>query len=91
MKPPRLIRKTTLIFTLSLITYIATKVVIGNINNYLHIQIQSTEHIIDTLNKENDNLESQIISLQARDRVYALAYDYGLNSNLENILVITKE
>ena len=91
MKPPRLIRKTTLIFTLSLITYIATKVVIGNINNYLHIQIQNTEHTIDTLNKENDNLESQIISLQARDRVYSLAYDYGLNSNLENILVITKE
>ena len=77
-----------LIFTLSLISLLATSLFVGTYNTNLTMEIQNMTSQIASLKAENEKINIEIASLENKDRVYAVASDAGLNQNQDNIVSI---
>ena len=87
-KTNKLGRFAVLIFTLSLITLLATSLFVGTYNTNLTMEIQNMTSQIDSLKAENEKINIEISSLENKDRVYAVANDAGLDQNQDNIVSI---
>ena len=87
-KTNKLGRFAVLIFTLSLITLLATSLFVGTYNTNLTMEIQNMTSQIDSLKAENEKINIEISSLENKDRVYAMANDAGLDQNQDNIISI---
>ena len=87
-KTNKLGRFAVLIFTLSLITLLATSLFVGTYNTNLTMEIQNMTSQIDSLKAENEKINIEISSLENKDRVYAVANDAGLDQNQDNIISI---
>ena len=87
-KTNKLGRFAVLIFTLSLISLLATSLFVGTYNTNLTMEIQNMTSQIDSLKAENEKINIEISSLENKDRVYAVANDAGLDQNQDNIVSI---
>ena len=87
-KTNKLGRFAVLIFTLSLISLLATSLFVGTYNTNLTMEIQNMTSQIDSLKAENEKINIEISSLENKDRVYAVANDAGLDQNQDNIISI---
>ena len=87
-KTNKLGRFAVLIFTLSLITLLATSLFVGTYNTNLTMEIQNMTSQIDSLKAENEKINIEISSLENKDRVYAVANDAGLDQNQDNVISI---
>ena len=87
-KTNKLGRFAVLIFTLSLISLLATSLFVGTYNTNLTMEIQNMTNQIDSLKAENEKINIEISSLENKDRVYAVANDAGLDQNQDNIISI---
>ncbi len=87
-KTNKLGRFAVLIFTLSLISLLATSLFVGTYNTNLTMEIQNMTSQIDSLKAENEKINIEISSLENKDRVYAVANDAGLDQNQDNVISI---
>ena len=87
-KTNKLGRFAVLIFTLSLISLLATSLFVGTYNTNLTMEIQNMTIQIDSLKAENEKINIEISSLENKDRVYAVANDAGLDQNQDNVISI---
>ena len=87
-KTNKLGRFAVLIFTLSLISLLATSLFVGTYNTNLTMEIQNMTSQIASLKAENEKINIEISSLENKDRVYAVANDAGLDQNQDNVISI---
>ena len=77
-----------LAFSLSLIAWLISSLLINTINTSLIMKIQSMNDELTALKSENQTLNYEIQSLENKDRIYEVAQAQSLNQVAENIISI---
>ncbi len=77
-----------LAFSLSLIAWLISSLLINTINTSLIMKIQSMNDELTALKSENQTLNYEIQSLENKDRIYEVAQAASLNQVAENIISI---
>ncbi len=77
------------LFSLSLILWLATSLLVNTINTSLAMKIQAMQEEADALKLENQSLRYDINTLQNKERVYALAQEADLYQDSDNIIAVT--
>lgn len=90
-KVSKLWKFSVFLFSLALLSLLASSLIVGTFNTSITIDIQKMNNEIEVLKNENEKLNIEISSLQNKDRVYVIAKDAGLNQNQDNIISIQGE
>ena len=77
-----------IIFTLSLLSWLASSLLINTVNTSLTMKIQSMNEELDTLKNQNQTLNFEISTLGNKDRVYAAAAAANLDQVTDNIISV---
>lgn len=80
-----------LLFSFSILFWLATSLFINTINASLNMKIQDMNEQLATLGIENQSLNFEIQSLENKDRVYDLAQALNMGQVKDNIIAITGE
>lgn len=83
--------KYTFFISITGIMYLCSSLFLRSYNNSLSLRIQSVKSQIKAIEVENEVLSLRILEKTKRERVVAIAEDFGLNYDSENIVTITKE
>lgn len=75
-------------FSLSLLCWLASSLIVNTINASLAMKIQSMNEELAILKNQNQSLTYEISNLGNKDRVYAAAAAANLNQVTENIISI---
>lgn len=84
----RVERIASALFTLAIIIYFGAKFGLQSYNITLQKQAQATENKAATLKDSVANLESEVNTLQSRDRVLSYAEKEGIKTNQDNVAVV---
>lgn len=79
------------LFTFSLIAWLATSLLVNTVNNNLTMKIQSMNEELASLRSENQVLTYEINSLENKDRIYAVAEAANMNQVTDNIISVQGE
>ena len=77
-----------IIFTLSLLSWLASSLLINTVNTSLTMKIQSMNEELATLKNQNQTLNFEISTLGNKDRVYAAAAAANLDQVTDNIISV---
>ncbi|MBR4461771.1 MAG: hypothetical protein IKS51_04245 [Erysipelotrichaceae bacterium] len=77
------------LFTVSLILWLATSLLVNTMNTSLAMKIQAMQEEVDALKLENQSLRYDINTLQNKERIYALAQEADLYQDSDNIIAVT--
>jgi cell division protein FtsL len=78
----------TVLFSVSLVLFLLSSVILRAYNVQLNIQVQKIRQEITILERNNHILNVELQALRSKDRVMAIANEAGLSSNQENIVII---
>ena len=78
-----------LAFTLSLLVWLLTSLVVNTMNTSLAMRIQAMQEEVDRLKVENQSLRYDINTLGNKERIYALAEEADLYQDSDNIIAVT--
>ena len=76
------------VFTFSLIAWLATSLLVNTINTSLTMKIQSMNEEIERLRTENQSLTYEINTLENKDRIYQIAQAADLYQDSNNIVAV---
>ncbi len=79
------------LFTFSLIAWLATSLLVNTVNNNLTMKIQSMNEELASLRSENQVLTYEINNLENKDRIYAVAEAANMNQATDNIISVQGE
>ena len=79
------------LFTFSLIAWLATSLLVNTVNNNLTMKIQSMNEELASLRSENQVLTYEINNLENKDRIYAAAEAANMNQVTDNIISVQGE
>ena len=79
------------LFTFSLIAWLATSLLVNTVNNNLTMKIQSMNEELASLRSENQVLNYEINNLENKDRIYAVAEAANMNQVTDNIISVQGE
>ena len=79
------------LFTFSLIAWLATSLLGNTVNNNLTMKIQSMNEELASLRSENQVLTYEINNLENKDRIYAVAEAANMNQVTDNIISVQGE
>ncbi len=79
------------LFTFSLIAWLATSLLVNTVNNNLTMKIQSMNEELASLRSENQVLTYEINNLENKDRIYAVAEAANMNQVTDNIISVQGE
>jgi len=85
-KTLRLEAVAALFFTLTLITYLFTSIVLRSINVSMSLSLQNKNQDLAALEGQNKTLSKEIQTLSDFDRVAAIAKEAGLSLNNDNVV-----
>lgn len=80
-----------IVFTISLVAWLATSLFINTINVSLTMKIQKMNDELVELTNQNQTLNIEIQTLENKDRIYEVAETANMYQNQENIISIIGE
>jgi cell division protein FtsL len=86
----RLTAVATILFMLSLSAYLFSSIILRAYNVQLSVQIQNMRQEISLLERSNHALNIELLALRSKDRVMAIAFEAGLSSNQENVVILNQ-
>ena len=81
----------TVLFTLAVLSWLATSLFVNTMNTALTMKIQQLNTELAQLKNENQTINIEIQNLENKDRVYALAQSANMERNLANVVSVSGE
>ena len=79
------------IFSLSLLAWLASSLLVNTMNTRLTMKIQSVNEEMSMLKSANQSLSNEISNLENKDRIYAAAAAANLDQLTDNIISVPGE